>query len=106
MVGGSAIVKLIKQPQVVEDFAKLGVGQYLQMLGIAELIFLGLLLYPKTMVYGYLLLCAYFGGAIATQLSHGGNPFLPALPLLFITLSVALRHKMFFSSTHSRFINY
>lgn len=105
MVGAGAVAKLLKLPRIVEDFSKLGVGNYLQILGIAELLFLGLLLYPKTIRFGYLLFCGYFGGAIATQLSHNGNPYLPAIPLLFITLSVILRDKLFFIQRPAKFIN-
>ena len=105
MVGGSAVVKLLKIQKVVGGFIKIGVGGYLQMLGVSELVFLGLLLYPKTMRFGYFLLCGYFGGAIATQLSHGGNPFPPAAPLVFITLSVALRDRTFFAAASNQFVN-
>ena len=105
MIGGGAVAKIIKLPGIVKDFSKLGVGNYVQILGLAELIFLGLLLYPKTIRLGYLLFCGYFGGAIATHLSHDSNPLPPVLPLLFITLSVMLRNKLFFYSTSNKFIN-
>jgi hypothetical protein len=106
MVGGGAVAKIIKVPKIVSDFTKLGVGDYTQMLGFTELILLGLLLYPKTMRFGYFLMCGYFGGAIATHLSHADNPFLPVPPLLFATISVILRDRKFFTPTSGEFINY
>ena len=106
MLGGGAIAKIIKVEKVVEDFTKLGVGDYVQILGITELILLALLLNSKTMRYGYLLLCGYFGGAIATHISHGDNPLMPIVPLIFVTLSVVLRDRKFFSAKTNQFINY
>ncbi|MDP9048090.1 MAG: DoxX family protein, partial [Bacteroidota bacterium] len=97
MVGGGAVAKIIKVPKVLSDFTKLGVGEYTQILGFTELILLGLLLYPKTMRFSYFLICGYFGGAIATHLSHADNPVSPIVPLLVVTLSVVLRDRKFFA---------
>jgi hypothetical protein len=106
MVGGGAVAKIIKVPKVVSDFTKLGVGNYTQILGFAEIILLALLLYPKTMRFGYFLICGYFGGAIATHLSHADNPFSPIVPLLVVSLSVMLRDRKFITPTSDQFINY
>ena len=98
MVGDGAIAKIIKVEKVLDDFTKLGVNAYIQILGVVEIFFLILLFYPKTMKIGFYLLCCYFGGAIATQLSHHGMFLLPAVPLFFIWLNVFLRDKYFFKS--------
>jgi hypothetical protein len=82
----------------------LGVGEYTQMLGISELILLGLLLYPKTMRIGFFLLCGYFGGAMATHLSHHDMFLAPAVPLFFICLNVFLRDKYLLKPSSNQFI--
>ena len=106
MVAGGALIKILKVQKIVADFTKLGVGSYTQILGFTEIALLVLLLYPKTMRFGYFLLCGYFGGAIATHISHGDNPVTPIIPLLFVTLSVILRDRKFFMPTSGEFINY
>ena len=96
VLAGGAIAKILKVPYIQNDFDKLGVGAYTQLLGFTELIFLALLLYPRTMKWGFFLFCSYLGGAMATHLSHG-EPFLqPVAPLLLIYLNVFLRDKSIF----------
>jgi len=97
--GIGAILKILKFPAVVDDFSKLGVGQYTQILGIVELILLSLFLYRKTMRIGFMLLCGYFGGAMATHHSHNQMFLQPAVPLLLICLSVFLRDRTIFYPT-------
>jgi len=105
MVIGGAMAKLLMVNSVVEDFAKLGVVRYIRILGISELLFLALLLYPRTMRIGYILLFSYLAGAIATHLAHGEISFQPAIPMIFITLSVVLRDRSFFIPASGHFIN-
>ena len=104
MVGGGAVLKIIKMEKITNDFTRLGVGEYTQMLGISELILLGLLLYPKTMRIGFFLLCGYFGGAMATHLSHHDMFLEPAIPLFFICLNVFLRDKYLLKPSSNQFI--
>jgi hypothetical protein len=105
MLGGGAIAKLVKVEKIVRDFTRLGVADYIQILGASELLMLVLLMYPKTMRFGYLLLCGYLGGAMAVHLSHNDGLLLPVLPLVFITLSVFLRDRKFFALGTENFIN-
>ena len=104
MVGGGAILKILKMEKITNDFSRLGVGEYTRLLGVSELIILGLLLYPKTMRIGYFLSCAYFGGAMATHLSHHDMLLLPAIPLFFICLNVFLRDQYLFKPSSDHFI--
>jgi len=104
MVIGAGL-KIFRAPAVVDDFNTLGVGRYTQFLGLVELIFLVLLLIPKTMKLGFLLLCGYLGGAIATHLSHGDSFYQPIIPLLFICLHVFLRDKTVIRPVSGQFIN-
>jgi hypothetical protein len=98
-------LKIFRVPAIVEDFNTLGVGRYTQFLGLLELIFLGLLLIPKTMKLGFLLFCGYLGGAIATHLSHNDPFFQPVIPLFFICLNVFLRDKTAFYASSGQFMN-
>jgi hypothetical protein len=104
MVGGGAILKILNVEKIANDFTRLGVGAYTQMLGVTELIILGLLFYPRTMRIGFFLSCGYFGGAMATHLSHHDMFLLPAIPLFFICLNVFLRDKYFFKTSSDQFI--
>jgi hypothetical protein len=104
MVGGGAIAKVLKVEKITNDFTRLGVGAYTQMLGVTELMILGLLLYPRTMRIGFFLSCGYFGGAMATHLSHQDMFLLPAVPLFFICLNVFLRDKLLFKTSSDQFI--
>ena len=96
VLAGGAIAKIVKLPNIQNDFEKLGVGAYTQLLGFSELIFLALLLYPRTMNWGFFLFCSYLGGAMATHLSHGEAFLQPMAPLLLIYLNVFLRDKTIF----------
>jgi hypothetical protein len=82
---------------VVSMLGKLDMGPYIRLLGITEIGLLILFLVPKTHRIGYLLLCCYFGGAIATVVSHGGSLINPALvPLLIVSINSLARDKQFF----------
>jgi hypothetical protein len=106
MVGGGAILKIAGLEKIKNDFTKIGVGEYTQALGVLELVLLLLLLYPKTMRIGFFLICGYFGGAIATHLSHHDMFLQPAVPLFFICMNVFLRDKYFFKPSSEQFITY
>jgi hypothetical protein len=105
MITAGAIAKIIKEQSVIASFSKLGVAEYTQTLGVIELVFLALFLYPGTMKIGFLLVCSYLGGAIATHLSHGTIDLKPAILLTLIWISVYLRDKSVFRSTSRRFVN-
>ncbi len=91
----SGIMKLVGAPQIVDGMAKVGVGNYLILLGIMEITFAGLFAYPKTMKIGFILLSCYFAGALATELSHG-TPFNALTPLILIWIAAFLRDKYIF----------
>lgn len=58
-------------------------------LGVVELISALLFLYPRTGILGTLLLTAYMGGAIATELEHG-NSIIPQCVIQSILWLVAI----------------
>ena len=63
-----AMVKVLNLPVAVQGTVRLGYPAELVMyIGIVELICLGAYLYPRTAVFGAVLLTGYLGGATATQ---------------------------------------
>lgn len=91
----SGIMKLGHNPQIVETLTKVGVEGYLIPLGLMEIGFTALFVYPKTMKIGFILLTCYFAGALATELSHG-TALNAALPLALIWISAFLRDSSVF----------
>ena len=57
------VLKLMGNSRVVEEMSKLGVD-------VMEIAFAALFVVPATMKLGFILASCYFGGAIATELSH------------------------------------
>ncbi len=97
MIAMSAIMKLSGAEQVVNGLTKGGLGAYITLFGVIELVALGLFLYPKTYKLGFLLLCSYLGGAMSIELAAGQVP-MAALFLAVIWTSVFLRNKLMFVS--------
>ena len=95
MVIFSGILKLTGSADLVAALTKVGVADYIIYLGIMEILFTALFIYPKTMKIGFILLCCYFAGALATELSHG-TPFNALTPMILIWIAAFLRDKFIF----------
>jgi len=95
MIGGSGIAMLAGVKKVADGLIEVGVGNYLILLGVMHIAFVLLFLYPKTFKLGFLLLCCYFGGAMATELSHG-KAVGGAFPLVLIWIAAFLRDRTIF----------
>ena len=95
MIAMSAVMKLAGAEQMVQGLTKAGLGPYVQLLGVIELVSLGLFLFPKTYKVGFLLLCCYLGGALSIELA-GGQPPTAAVFLAVIWISVFLRNRIMF----------
>ncbi|MEM1023151.1 MAG: hypothetical protein AAGD10_16400 [Myxococcota bacterium] len=67
----SASAKLLQAPQIQKDFEKIGAGDLMLPLGILQLVLVALFLVPKTRKLGFLFICSYCGGIIATRLLNG-----------------------------------
>jgi hypothetical protein len=93
---GSGLAKISGAAPVVETLTKLGVGSVIVPLGIAEIVFAIMYLIPRTMSFGFFLLCSYFGGAIATDLSHGGAPVVPIVVLTLFWLATFMQKPNWF----------
>jgi len=97
----SAILKFINFPFLVQSFSEMGLAQYLKVFGCAELLLALLFLYPGTMRIGFLLLTAYFGGAIAVEISHG-TFIVPSLILTVIWFAAYLRNPAIFREKENK----
>jgi putative oxidoreductase len=86
----AAIPKLTGNPQAIEGFGKIGLGQWFRYFtGALEVTGALLLLIPKLSGVGGLLLACVMVGAVLTHLFVlGGNPAL-AIVLLVVTIIIA-----------------
>ena len=98
----SAILKFISFPFLVQSFSEMGLAQYLKVFGCAELLLALLFLYPRTMRIGFLLLTAYFGGAIAVEISHHGTFIVPSLILTLIWIAAYSRNPAIFREKQNK----
>lgn len=96
----SGVMKLAQLPQATETLQKMGVAEYVFLLGSMEIGFTVLYLYRKTMKVGFVLLSCYFAGALATELSHH-SALVALVPLILVWLSALLRDRFIFLPTAS-----
>jgi hypothetical protein len=90
----SAVLKLMKPPQVVEGFAHFGIPEDLiSKLGILELFCTVIYLIPQTSILGAILITGYFGGATATNLRIGEPFFGPVIAGMLVWGGLYLRHQ-------------
>jgi hypothetical protein len=94
----SAVMKLAHAQQIIDGFGKAGLGKYITLIGIIEILSVALFLFPKTHKVGFLLLCSYLGGAISIELATGQPPS-AAIFLAIVWISVFLRDKLMFLQT-------
>ena len=105
IIGMVASLKLVAHPQISEIYSKLGMLDYLPFLGTAELLFIVLFLWNRTMKIGFLLLTAYFGGAMAVELSHGSLFIFPGAILCLIWVTAYLRDASIFKASANEMRN-
>jgi hypothetical protein len=69
----SAVMEFVPvtDPAMLAMVAKLGVGDIAYALGIAKFIIVALYLIPRTATVGFVLMIGYYGGALATNITHG-----------------------------------
>jgi hypothetical protein len=89
------LMKLIGAEQVVAGLTNGGLGSYITLFGIIELISVALFLYPKTYKIGFLLICCYLGGALSIELASAQPPS-AAIFLTIVWISVFLKDKLMF----------
>lgn len=94
----SGFAKLTGNEMVVNGLTRMGYGSYIQLLGIAEIVFVVLLFIPKTYKLGFALLLSYWGGAAAMEVSTGQFPMALVL-ITFAWIGIYLKdRKMFLAS--------
>ena len=96
LIALSGVVKLSGNPKIVETMTTLGVGRHLRLLGIMEVAFAALFVVPATMKLGFVLASCYFGGAIATELSHDALKVNPFLPIVLLWVGAFIRDRSIF----------
>ena len=96
MVVTSGLMKAIHLPWSVNGLIKFNLPNSATPLGLMEMTFAILFAIPKTMRIGFILLCCYFAGAMATELSHDGSMLNPGIPLTLIWITAFLRDKYLF----------
>lgn len=100
MIVFSGIMKLAGNDTVVSSLTKVGVEKYILWLGISEIVFAILFVFPKTMKAGFLLLSCYLAGAMATELSHS-TPLNALGPIILLWIAAFLRDKSIFFTTNT-----
>ncbi len=91
----SGVMKLIAAPEVVEGLTKGGLGSYIKLFGVLELLSVALFFYPKTYKTGFYLICAYLGGAMSIELASGQFP-MAAVLLSVVWISAFVKDKTMF----------
>lgn len=69
--GVMEFVMPMNDPEVAAYVARLGVGGMEYYLGAAKLVIAALYLWPRTSTVGFVLMVGYYGGALATNITHG-----------------------------------
>ncbi|MCI9845982.1 DoxX family protein [Flavobacterium pectinovorum] len=96
MVVLSGLMKSIHLPWSVNGLVKFNLPNAATVLGLMEITFAVLFVFPKTMRIGFILLSCYFAGAMATELSNDGSMLNPAVPLSLIWITAFFRDKYLF----------
>ena len=94
----SGVMKLSGSPQIVEGLGKAGLGSYIMLFGLIELVAVALFWIPKTRKLGFLLICCYLGGALSIELMGHQAP-VAALLLVLAWAGIYLRDRSVFLET-------
>lgn len=92
----SGFLKLIQFPWSVDGLVKFNLPHAAVILGLMEMAFAVLFLFPKTIRIGFILLSCYYAGAMATELSHDGSMLNPGIPLMLLWLTAFIRDRSLF----------
>lgn len=87
----SAVMEFVPvtDPAMLAMVERLGVGEIATALGIAKFILVALYLIPRTSTVGFVLMVGYYGGALATNITHGFTvaEYFPIL-VVFVLMTV------------------
>jgi hypothetical protein len=73
MLSMSAFGKVTSSEEMVKGFEFMKLLPFMKWIGISEFIGLGLLIYPRTSIYGALLISSFMSGAVALHMSLMGG---------------------------------
>lgn len=93
----SSLTKILFVPYIAEKFELLGIAAYGRFFGVVELVAFLLYLHPRTIGLGFVLLCAYLGGAIATDLHAPQYLYQPLVVLSLVFVTTYLRRPDIFA---------
>ena len=96
LIAMSGLAKLTRNARILETMTALGVRRYVPALGVMELAIAVLLVIPVTFKLGFLLASCYFGGAIATELSHDALKINPFIPIGLLWIAAFIRDRSIF----------
>lgn len=81
-------------PEMAVNFEKWGLGNWRNVIACGEIIATLLFLFPRTNIYGVLLLSAHMGGAIIVHVSHAEPFILPLVILILIWVTGFIRNPL------------
>ena len=93
----SALGKIFQIHTISQNLQKVGVGKFMILIGVVELALALLYIAPRTLKLSFILLSCFFSGAIATEISHGGNFIVPAMFLALVWIASFLREPALLS---------
>jgi hypothetical protein len=94
----SAFAKISGSEELVTNFTKWGLIDWLTIIGIGELAAAIIYLIPRTSSLGVLLLSAQWGGAIVTHMSNGESFIFQSIILVMVWVTAWVRNPGTFSS--------
>lgn len=92
----SGIAKIAGVAPVVHEITKAGMGQFIIILGIAEIVLAVLFMIKATLRLSLIGLSCYFSGSIAIEISHNSNGIFPLIILMLVWVSALVRDRHFF----------
>jgi hypothetical protein len=78
LLGMNGVSKILATDEMIQNFEFMKLTPYMALVGVCELTGLGLLLYPRTSLYGAIIICSIMSGAAAIHLSLMGGAKLVA----------------------------
>ena len=94
----SAFVKIFHVRPISDDLQRVGVGKFMILIGVVELSLAMLYIARRSLKLSFILLSCFFSGAIATEISHGGNFVVPAMFLALVWVATFLREPSLLSA--------
>jgi hypothetical protein len=92
----SVIIKLLCVPYISAKFQTLGIAEYFHVFGLIELLGIVVFINQRTIGIGLILLCSYFGGAIATDIHFINYLYQPVIVLALVLITALIRKPSIF----------